>query len=140
MGTHGLFEELGRHAKRGGSQERPNCGACKESVEHILFECVSYDSQRQNFLDCMKQVLAPEAFEAFIHGSIFDKSVFCLGKKQGMLVNDECSSWYNKVGDFFMSVWNRRKEILYGSGSIGEVSQNNPTPECEVNGNEYYDS
>ena len=42
--THGLFEELGRHANRGGSQEFPNCGACKESVEHVLFECASYDS------------------------------------------------------------------------------------------------
>ena len=49
----------------------------------------------------MKQVLTSEAFEALIHGSIFDKAVFCLGEKQGMLVNDECSSWYNKVGDFF---------------------------------------
>ena len=48
-GTHGLFEELGRHMNRGGSQECPNCGACKESVEHVLFECTSYDSQRQNF-------------------------------------------------------------------------------------------
>ena len=28
----------------------PNCGACKESVEHVLFESASYDSQRQNFL------------------------------------------------------------------------------------------
>ena len=28
-----------------GSQECPNCGACKESVEHVLFECASYDSQ-----------------------------------------------------------------------------------------------
>ena len=61
----------------------------------------------------MKQVLTSEAFETFTHGSIFDKAVFCLGEKQGMLVNDECSSWYNKVGDFLMSVWDRRKEILY---------------------------
>ena len=61
----------------------------------------------------MKQVLTSEAFEAFIHGSIFDKAVFCLGEKQGMLVNDECSSWYNKVGDFLMSVWDKRKEIFY---------------------------
>ena len=36
-GTHGLFEELGRHDKEGGSQECPNCGICKESVEHVLF-------------------------------------------------------------------------------------------------------
>ena len=91
---------MDRHAKRGGSQECPNGGACKESVEHVLFECASYGSQRQNFLDYTKQVLTSEVFEAFIHGRIFDKAVFCLGEKQGRLVNDECSSRYNKVGDF----------------------------------------
>ena len=37
-GTHGLFEELCRHVKAGGSQECPNCRACKESVEHVLFD------------------------------------------------------------------------------------------------------
>ena len=31
-----------------------------------------------------------------------------------------------------MSVWDRRKEILYGNGLAVEVNQNNPTPECEV--------
>ena len=87
----------------------------------------------------MKQVLASEAFETFTHGSIFDKAVFCVGEKQGMLVNDECSSWYDKVGDFLMSVWSRRKEILFGNGSIGDVGQNNPTPACEVNDTECYD-
>ena len=35
--THGVFEELGRHAKRGGSHECPDCGACEESVEPVLF-------------------------------------------------------------------------------------------------------
>ena len=31
------------------------------------------------------------------------------------------------------------KGILYGNGPTGEVTQNNPTPEREVNGIEYYD-
>ena len=35
-----------------------------------------------------------------------------------------------------MEVWDRRKEILYGNGSVDEVNQNNPTPECKVNGTE----
>ena len=35
-----------------------------------------------------------------------------------------------------MSVWDRRKEILYGNGLAGEVNRNKPTPECEVNGTE----
>ena len=38
-----------------------------------------------------------------------------------------------------MSVWDRRKENLYGNGLVGEVIQNNPTPESEVNGAEFYD-
>ena len=33
-------------------------------------------------------------------GSISNKTLFCLGKKQGMLVNDECSSYFNRGGDF----------------------------------------
>ena len=137
-GTHGLFEELGRHASRGGSQECPNCGACKESVEHVLFECKSYDFQRHVFLDYLKRVLLLDDFEAFLCSSSFDKTVFCLGEKQGMLINDECSCWYNRVGDFLLSVWDRRKEILYGNGRVYRVSQDNSTQECEVNGTECY--
>ena len=73
----------------------------------------------------MKQILTPEAFKAFNHSSIFNKAVFCLGEIQGMLVNDKCSSWYNRVGDFVMSAWNRRKEILYGKwiGRRGQSKQ-----------------
>ena len=91
------------------------------------------------FFNCMKQILSPEAFEAFNYSNIFDKAVLCSGEKQGMLIHNECSSWYNKVGGF-LSVWDRRKEILYGNGLLVEVSQNNPTPECKVNGTECYDS
>ena len=28
------------------------------------------------------------------------KTAFCLGEKEGMLVNVECSSWYNRIGNF----------------------------------------
>ena len=47
--TNGLFEELGRHAKGGGPQGCPNYEACKESVEHVLFECAVYDFQGLSF-------------------------------------------------------------------------------------------
>ena len=57
-----------------------------------------------------------------------------------MLVNNECSSWYNRVGDFLVSVWDRRKQLLYVNGSACMARQNNPTPECVVNGTECYDS
>ena len=68
--------------------------------------------------------------------SVLDKMVFCLGEKQGMIVNDDCSSWYNRVGEFLISVWERRKEILYGEGSACKVSRNDPTLECKANGND----
>ena len=52
-----MFEELSRHASMGGSQECPNCYACKESIEHVLFECASYDFQRLISFNCLKKVL-----------------------------------------------------------------------------------
>ena len=75
-----MLEEWGRHDKVGGPQECPNCEACKESVEHVLFKCASYVSQRLDFLDCLKIVLLADAFEAILHGSIIDKIAFCLRK------------------------------------------------------------
>ena len=57
-----------------------------------------------------------------------------------MLVKDECSSWHSRVGNFLVSIRDRRKEILYGNGSACTAQQNNPTPECMVNGTECYDS
>ena len=69
--------KLSKHAKRGRSQECFNCGACKESVENVLFDCASDDIQRQ-FLDCLNQVL-PDAFEAFL--------VILLLTKQGLEKN-----------------------------------------------------
>ena len=71
-------------------------------LEHVVFECASYmyGSQRLDFLDYLKKVLPPDAFKAFLWGSIFDKSAFCLGEKQDLSINDECSSWYNGVGGF----------------------------------------
>ena len=37
-----------------------------------------------------------------------------------------------------MSVWDGKKEILYGNGSVGEVSQTSPAPKCEVNDTDWY--
>ena len=39
-------------------------------------------------------------FYDFMHYSILDKMVFCLGEKQGMIVNNDCNSWYKRIGDF----------------------------------------
>ena len=159
-GTHGLFEELGRHANKDGLQECPNRGACKESAGHVLFESSSYDSQRQIFTTWSNffQML----LERFFRSSAFDKAVFCLGEKQHMLVKDECIPWYNRVGNFFLicieqkeanfmyewwhnrigdfllSIWNQRKQILFMNGTSLLASQTNHTPECMINGTVCY--
>ena len=89
----------------------------------------------------MQSLIPPDAFKDFLRGSIFDKSAFCLREKQHMLVNDDCSSWYNRVGNFLVSIWDRRKQLLYTDESAGIAGQSNPTPlECVVNGAVYYDS
>ena len=55
-----------------------------------------------------------------------------------MLVNDECTSWYSRVGDFPLSVRDRRKEILYGVEQAYVASQTDPTLKCVANGTECY--
>ena len=58
-----------------------------------------------------------------------------------MVVSDDCSSWYTRVGDFLMLSRERRKEILNGDGSACKFSQSDSTLECEANGNnDCYDS
>ena len=58
-----------------------------------------------------------------------------------MLVNDKCNSWCNRVNDFLVSIWDRRKQLLYTDGSACKAWQVNPTPlECMVNDTECYDS
>ena len=81
------------------------------SVHHLI-------PRNKLFWTISGKFLLPNALETFCHGSIFNKAVFCFGKKQFMSVNNEYSSWYSEVGDFIMSVWDRRNEVLYGNGSV----------------------
>ena len=48
----------------------------------------------------MEQILTLKAYKALYNSSFSDKAVFCLGQKQGLLVNECLSSLYNRVGDF----------------------------------------
>ena len=66
----------------------------------VHFLNVSNAIPKEKFFTLLKQVLPPDAFEDFMHHSILDKTIFWLGKKQGVIVNNDCSSWYNRVGDF----------------------------------------
>ena len=72
--------------------------------------------------------------------SVLNKTIFCLGEKQSMIVNDDFSSWYNRIGNFLTLVWAKRMEILYGDGSVYKVSQNDPTLKCKANDNNCYGS
>ena len=54
---------------------------------------------RDKIFDYLKQVLSSGCVLSFFRSSTFDKAVFCLGEKQDILVKDECSSWFNRVGD-----------------------------------------
>ena len=67
----------------------------------MLFSNVHQMISRDYIFIYLKTVLPPNAFEAFLHGINFDKTGFCLGEKQVKLVNDECSSWYNREGNLF---------------------------------------
>ena len=58
-----------------------------------FFLSVHHTIPSEYIFDYLKTVLPPDTFEAFLCRSIFDKTTFCLEEKQGMLVNDECSSW-----------------------------------------------
>ena len=131
-GTHGLFEELCWHAKRGGSQECPKCEAYKESVEPVLFdECASYDSQKNIFCIIWSKFLL------WRHLKVLITAAFLI--KQCMLYV-ACSLWYNRVGDTFnvSSGLFRTKEILHDNGPTGKFNQNNSTPECDIDGTKCY--
>ena len=51
-----------------------------------------------------KEVLCPDIFEGFIPSTIFDKMVFCLGEKEGMQLNGDCSSCYCSIGDPYVDM------------------------------------
>ena len=78
--------------------------------------------------------VSPDALEAFLRGSIFDKTGFCLRENQVMLVNDECSSWCNIVRDFLISIWDKRKKLLYTNGSACKHGPTNQPHSSGVHG------
>ena len=67
-------------------------------------------------------------------------SMICLSEKEGMLVKNECSSWYSRGSDFLVINFGWEKQLLYTYESACMTWQINPTPpECMDNGTECYD-
>ena len=63
------------------------CEDCKESVDHVLFKCSSYDFQRLIFLPLGKSFLQILLKPFFI--TAFSIKLHLSGEKQSKLMNDE---------------------------------------------------
>ena len=59
-----------------------HCGTCKESIEYVVFERKSYNSQRQPFFDYQKQVIVQNAFEVFFVAAFSIKLYFVWEKNK----------------------------------------------------------
>ena len=66
-GTHGLNEELGRHSDGDGRVQCTLCGAECKSVVHVLWECSSYSTCRDNFQESLSFREKPTYFLTSIH-------------------------------------------------------------------------
>ena len=78
-GTHELFEEQGRHAKGGGSQECLIVALVRSLLRMFTLSVHRMIPKGKVLATIMKQILSPEAFKAFNYSSVFDNAVFCLG-------------------------------------------------------------
>ena len=112
-GTHGLNEELGRHSDRDGRVECTLCGAECESVVHVLWECSSYSTCRDNFQEALKQLLGARYAE-FETLSAVEKTSYVLGSENW---EDDFDALLHLVKEFIVAVWEVRKQNLYGDDS-----------------------
>ena len=74
----------------------------RKSVEHVLFwVCIIW-------LPNTTLTVWSKFFQMRL--KLFQHSIFDFVRTKTRYVNNnECSSWYNRVGDFVLSVWNRRR-------------------------------
>ena len=79
-GTHGLNEELGRPSDRDSRVECTLCGAECESVVHVLWECSTYSTCRDNFQEAFKQLLGA-IYAEFERLSTIEKTPYVLGSE-----------------------------------------------------------
>ena len=65
-----------RHAKGGGLQECSNGWDCKDFVEHVFFDCASYNFRSKSCLNSLRQLLTLGAFEVFVTVAFSTKLCF----------------------------------------------------------------
>ena len=107
-GTHGLNEDLGRHRGREGRKECLLCDDECESVSHVLWDCLVYNTLRNDFV-CKLQELLGDGFENFESLDSFEKASFVLGSE---LWEDDFSSMLDLVKEYIVDVWELRKARL----------------------------
>ena len=66
----------------------------------MFFSSVHYMVSPRLIFYYLKPVLSLDPLKVSFIVAFFDKSVFLLEEKHSTFTNDECTSWYNRVGDF----------------------------------------
>ena len=89
------------------------CGAECESVVHVLWECSSYSTCRDNFQEALKQLLGARYVE-FETLSAVEKTSYVLGSENW---EDDFDALLHLVKEFIVAVWEVRKQKLYGDDS-----------------------
>ena len=75
-----MFEELGRQG--GGHRSVLIERLVRNRLSMFFLNVHHYDSQRPDFIEYVKTVLPPDAFEAFLHGNILIKLYFVWEKRK----------------------------------------------------------
>ena len=100
-GSRGLNEELVRHSDRDGRVECMLCGAECESVVHVLWECSTYSTCRDNFQEALKQLLGARCAE-YERLSTVEKISYVLGSENW---EDNFDALLHLVKEFIIAVW-----------------------------------
>ena len=125
-GTHGLNEELGRDSDRDARVECILCGTECESVVHVLWECSSYSTCRDNFQEALKQLLGARYAE-FETLSAVEKTSYVLDSENW---EDNFNALLHLVKEFIVAVWEVRKQKLYGDDSYPSQLQRQSSGSC----------
>ena len=95
-GTHDLNEELGINRGTEGRKECLLCDDEGESVSHVWWDCLVYNTLRNDFM-CKLLELLGDRFKHFESLDSFEKESFVLGSE---LRDDDFSSILNLVNSF----------------------------------------
>ena len=71
---------------------------CEQSVEQVPFKYASYNIQR--LTSGLFEESSSTGYLKPFYGSIFNITAFWLRRKQGIVVNDESTYWFSRVGNF----------------------------------------